>query len=124
MAMKTTNSRKKKLEAIQKKIATFIFTETYTDEGDAQDLLAQAVETITRAGNILVANDENAPKPSLDEQLNSEATMFVAWAKDADPKFEVRTDQIAALNAFYSIGLGKGKTYLINLMNKYEEQHG
>lgn len=60
---KTTNPRKKKLEAIQKKIATFIFTETYTDESDAQQLLAEAVEAITKAADILVANDEKQTKP-------------------------------------------------------------
>lgn len=63
MATKTTNPRKKKLDAISTKIAMFIFQETYTDEGDAQKLLSQAVNIIDEAAKILVANDEKQVDP-------------------------------------------------------------
>ena len=55
---KATNARKKKLEAIQTKIATFMFQDTFTDEGDAQKLLGEAIRLIDQAADILVANDE------------------------------------------------------------------
>lgn len=60
---KTTNPRKKKLDAINTKIVTFIFQETYIDEVDAQKMLSQAVELIDNASKILVTNDEKQSKP-------------------------------------------------------------
>jgi hypothetical protein len=62
---KTTNPRKKKLDAINTKIITFMFQETYTDEVDAQKMLSQAVELIDNASKILVANDEKQSKPAM-----------------------------------------------------------
>ena len=64
MATKTTNPRKKKLDAINTKIVTFMFQETYTDEVDAQRMLSQAVELIDNASKILVANDEKSSTPN------------------------------------------------------------
>jgi len=60
--MNPVNPRKKKLDAICTKLATFLVSGTYTDEQDAQALLTQAIETIDKATAILVANDnkENA----------------------------------------------------------------
>lgn len=57
---KQVNSRKKKLDAISTKIATFLVCETYNDEQDAQDWLSEAIKCMDKAVEILVANDEKA----------------------------------------------------------------
>jgi hypothetical protein len=58
--MAQINLRKKKLDAISTKIATFLVTETYTDEQDAQALLEKAIQCLDRAVEILVRNDEKS----------------------------------------------------------------
>jgi hypothetical protein len=55
---KQVNPRKKKLDAISTKIATFLVSETYTDEQDAQGWLSEAIKCLDKAVEILVKNDE------------------------------------------------------------------
>lgn len=54
------NPRKKKLDAICTKIATFIVTETYTDEQGLQKKLSDAIKLIDEVSAACVANDEKA----------------------------------------------------------------
>jgi len=55
---KTTNPRKKKLNAICTKIAMFLVQETFIEEEDARKLLNNAIGEIDKATEILVKNDE------------------------------------------------------------------
>jgi hypothetical protein len=57
---KAVNPRKKHLDAICTKIATFIVTETYTDEQELQAKLSQAIQLIDEVSAACVANDEKA----------------------------------------------------------------
>jgi len=52
------NPRKKKLDAIMTKIATFMLQETFTDEQDAQKLLSEAIRKLEAAQALLVKSDE------------------------------------------------------------------
>ncbi len=54
------NLRKKHLDAICTKIATFIVTETYTDEQDLQRKLSDAIKLIDEVSATCVSNDEKA----------------------------------------------------------------
>jgi hypothetical protein len=58
--MKQVNPRKKKLDAISRKIAMFLVTETFIEESDARSLLTQAVECLDKAVEILIKNDEKS----------------------------------------------------------------
>lgn len=54
------NPRKKKLEAIARKITLFIVGETFTDESEAQGKLASAIKILTDVADELAKNDELA----------------------------------------------------------------
>ena len=56
------NLRKQKIDRICTKIATFLVSETYTDEPDVQQDLTKAIEYLDRAAKMMVANDEKATK--------------------------------------------------------------
>lgn len=56
------NPRAKKLNAIMTKIAMFMFQETDENELDAQLLMQSAIESIEKAAEILINNDENKEK--------------------------------------------------------------
>ncbi len=60
MPTKSVNPRKKKLDSISSKIAMFMVQETYTDEGEAQQHLSQAIGHLDEAVKLLVASDEAA----------------------------------------------------------------
>ena len=59
---KTTNPRKKKLDAISRKIAMFYIEDIFTEEEDARKLLDDAIGLLDKAAEILVKNDEAATK--------------------------------------------------------------
>lgn len=54
---KNVNPRQKKLDAICTKLATFIVSETFTDEPEVQQKLSQAIALIDQAAALCVAND-------------------------------------------------------------------
>ncbi len=58
--MAAQNLRKKHLDAICTKIATFIVSETYTDEQDLQKKLSDAIQLIDQVSAACVANDAKA----------------------------------------------------------------
>lgn len=61
MATKTTNIRKKHLDAICTKIATFLVTETYAgEETDLQKKLSDAIRLLDEVSAACVVNDEKA----------------------------------------------------------------
>jgi len=72
MATKSINPREKKLKAIMTKIAMFAMQETFTDDGDAQQYLANAIEKLDLAAAILVKNDD-AERKEIANILNSGA---------------------------------------------------
>jgi len=66
MSNKTTNLRKKHLDAICTKIATFIVRETYADEeADLRKKLSDAIVLIDEASAACVASDEKATVTTL-----------------------------------------------------------
>lgn len=56
--MATKNLRKAKLEKIMTKIAMFIVEETFTDEPEAQKHLSEAIKSLEKAADVIVASDE------------------------------------------------------------------
>ena len=64
MAKALINPRKKHLDAICTKIATFLASETYTDELDLQKKLSDAIQQIDEVSAACVVNAE---KPQAQE---------------------------------------------------------
>jgi len=57
MAVKATTARAKKLDAVTRKIALYAVQETYSDEGEAQGHLANAIGEIEKAQALIEASD-------------------------------------------------------------------
>lgn len=57
MPKPTPNPRKKKLNSICTKLAMFLVSETYTDEGDLQNRLSRAIDEISAVADACEAND-------------------------------------------------------------------